>query len=144
MLGLKTQNGKVLEASDVENASPQQLERITQEQQEFLKQIPRDVLNQFGLGDLIDDKDGEDYLSESSVEDADFEVLQGDDFFNMMKTMSASVSPYVDGSTEQGSRRLDSQLSPESQLGSTSMFKLPEYDPTKSYEAEYFKMHIKN
>ena len=85
-------------------------------------------MNQFGLGDLIEDKDGEDYLSESSVEDADFEMLQSDDFFNVMKTMSASVSPYVDGSTEQGSRRLDSVLSPESQIGTTSMFKLPVYD----------------
>lgn len=90
------------------------------------------------------DEQAEDYLSDSEVDEGDFEMIKSDDFFNMMKTMSASVSPYVDGSTERGSRRQDSQLSPESQIGMTSMFKLPEYDPNKSYEAEFFKMHIKN
>ena len=119
MMGLKPQGSKSLNSSEVENATPSQLEEMTKEQVDFLKTLPSDLLNQFGLGDLALDANAEDYLSESSVEEADFDMLKGDDFFDMMKNMS-SVSPYIDGSTDQESKRLDSSASPDANAAPTS------------------------
>ena len=50
----------------------------------YLKSIPKIKLEQMGFGDLDYEKE-EDFLSESSFAESDFDLLMQDDFFDIMK-----------------------------------------------------------
>ena len=62
---------------------------------DFLKQIPRDVLIQAGFGDLNleNESDDDEFLSETSVNESDYQVLIQDDFVDVMnKNISGNQS----------------------------------------------------
>ena len=56
----------------------------------FLKKIPKLHLEQMGFGDLDFDQH-EDFLSESSISDSDFELLMHDNFFDLMREIQKDI-----------------------------------------------------
>ena len=51
----------------------------------FLKNIPKLQLEKMGFGDLDFDNDEDNFLSESSISEGDFELLRSDNFYDMVK-----------------------------------------------------------
>ena len=70
-------------------------------------------LEQLGLGDLDVDKE-EDFLSESSLAESDFDLLMNDNFFEIMKEVD------------------------------TDEVEMPKYDPSKRYDSEFYNLFIQN
>ena len=56
----------------------------------FLKKIPKLALEQMGFGDLDFEQD-EDFLSESSISESDYQLLQQDDFFDLIKEIQQGI-----------------------------------------------------
>ena len=56
----------------------------------FLKKIPKLHLEQMGFGDL-DFEQAEDFLSESSISEGDFQLLMQDDFFDLVKEIENDI-----------------------------------------------------
>jgi len=56
----------------------------------FLKKIPKLHLEQMGFGDLDFEQD-EDFLSESSIAEEDFQLLTQDNFFDLMKEVQNDI-----------------------------------------------------
>ena len=51
----------------------------------FIRKIPKPHLEKLGFGDLDFDYDGDDFLSESSISEGDFEILMHENFFELAK-----------------------------------------------------------
>ena len=68
---------------------------LSQSKIDFLKQIPRSVLTQAGFGDLNLENDSDDgeFLSQTSVNDSDYQVLIQDDFVDVMNRNINAHSP---------------------------------------------------
>jgi hypothetical protein len=63
-----------------------QFGQLPQEKLAFIKTLPKIKLEQLGLGDIELEK-SEDYLSESSFAESDFELLVSDDFYEVVKDL---------------------------------------------------------
>jgi hypothetical protein len=72
------------------------------------------------LGDIELEK-SEDFLSESSFAESDFDLLMSDNFFEVMKDIEDIESPRSEQS-----------------------MKMPKYDPTKQYDNEFYNLFIQN
>lgn len=63
----------------------------TQEQFKYLKSIPKDELQKLGFGDL-DFESSEDFLSESSFSESDFQLLRKDNFFELIQDIQNDLA----------------------------------------------------
>jgi hypothetical protein len=94
-----------------------------------------------GYGDLeVEDKD-EDFLSQSCVSETDFQLLMKDNFFDIVKEIQAdlpqkSITPHK---LNTGPRE-----SSTAAVSPLDAMKMPEYDPSKSYDAEFYNLFIWN
>jgi hypothetical protein len=90
----------------------------------YIRQFPKIKLEQLGLGD-IDVEKSEDFLSESSFAESDFELLMSDNFFDIMKDIQGDFVQ---------------EMSPKSDKCMT----FPDYDPNKQYDCEFYNLFIQN
>ena len=51
----------------------------------FIRKIPKIHLEKLGFGDLDFDYDEDNFLSESSITESDFEILMHENFFDLAK-----------------------------------------------------------
>ena len=86
----------------------------------YIKSFPKIKLEQLGLGDIELEK-CEDFLSESSFAESDFDLLMSDNFFDVMKDIEDVESPRSEQS-----------------------MKMPKYDPSKQYDNEFYNLFIQN
>lgn len=63
----------------------------TQEQIKYLKTIPKEELQKLGFGDL-DFESAEDFLSESSISESDFQLLRKDNFFELIQEIQNDLA----------------------------------------------------
>ena len=63
----------------------------TPDQVKYLKSIPKQELQRMGFGDL-DFEASEDFLSESSFSEGDFQLLMKDNFFEIMQDIQNDIS----------------------------------------------------
>lgn len=101
-----------------------------------MKQIPRDVLVQAGFGDLnLDNESDEDeFLSQTSVNDSDYQVLLQEDFVDVLNK-NLALTQSVDGSSVKNSLKSQTR-DPEIQA--------PKYKPNMCYNQQYYQMFLSN
>ena len=97
-----------------------------------------------GFGNLeVNNQPDEDFLSKSSVSETDFELLMKDNFFEIVKDIQDDL--------ESQKHLLGVFKQPDSSLTHNSVtdvgspiqtLKMPEYDPTKNYNAEFYNLFV--
>lgn len=114
---------------------------LSQTKLDFLKQIPRDELVQAGFGDLNlgSDTDEDEFLSQTSVNDSDYQVLVQDDFVDVMNKNFHRSSPQQSSSVD-GSSMKNSLKS----LGCDLDIQVPKYSPNNCYNQQYYQMFLNN
>ena len=112
--------------------------QLSPEKLAYLKSIPKIKLEQMGFGDLDYEKE-EDFLSESSFAESDFDLLMQDDFFDIMKEIQQDIS-----GIEKQQQLQDIEIESEDDVIEQKNFEMPEYDPNLQYDSEFYNLFIQN
>ena len=112
--------------------------QLSPEKLAYLKSFPKIKLEQMGFGDLDYEKE-EDFLSESSFAESDFNLLMQDDFFEIMKDIQSDIA-----GIEKQQRPQDIEIESEDDVIEQKNFEMPEYDPDTQYDCEFYNLFIQN
>lgn len=123
----------------------------TPDQVKYLKSIPKQELQRMGFGDL-DFEASEDFLSESSFSEGDFQLLMKDNFFEIMQDIQNDISKKDDQKLKtekhnsvQSKKSLHLEdADTQSAYSGCSAFKMPKYDSSLSYDTEFYNLFIQN